>query len=274
MRGLSIRQPLLKVVRIIFVSDKFYFDGIHSDEKNICLASMDSGVINDYGINYNEDVVLNKSSKVSSYYSKGEEKIEDIILQMYYVGENLELLVWEDDVIQDVMDWLISDDFKQFVSEDNLELTYYFKTIKIIKKFTFEKKGYLEVTFRPFSNLAYKTFSKTFTVDTSKDLYFYNYSNVIDDYSPIIEIENLGNESNVISIANVTSQGEAFTITGLSNGEKVIVDNLIGTVVNSNGVNEISKCNRKWLRMNKDSSLIRFEGNAKITFKAQYPVRT
>lgn len=260
---------------IIFISDKFYLNGIHSDEKSICLAMMDSNIINDYGLVYSEDIMLTKNSRVSSYYVTGEEEIEDIVLEMYYVDDYERLLVWEDDKLQDIMSWLVTDTFVPFISEDNLELTYYFKTKKIVKKFTPDKRGYLEVTFKPFSSFAYKNFTKSFIVNSEpKNIYFYNYSNVEKDYSPIFEIENLGDESTVISIRNSNNTlDESLTITGLSVNQKVTIDNLTGTVTGSDGSNLISKCNRKWFKMNETGTMIEFKGSSRIEFKAQFPVR-
>lgn len=258
----------------MFVSDKFYFDNIHCEEKNVCMLSMDGDIINNYGLNYNEEVVVIKNDNTSYYYSKGKESEEDFKIQLYYVDNNYIPLEWNDDKVKDVIEWLVTDNFKPFVSEDNLEIAYYVKATKISKMFTYDKKGYLEVVFKPFSSFGYKEFTKSITsTDIAKTEYIYNYSNVERDYRPILEITNDGTTSTVISIKNTTSNDDAFTITGLDAGQKVYVDCLIGTVLDDSGNNLISKCNRKFLKMSDGGTNIEFSGSASIVFKAQFPVR-
>lgn len=235
---------------------------------------MDSDFFSGYGLSYNEEITLNKVSKVTSFYEKKEGSVEDVVLQLYRTDGVGNPIPWEDYNIQDIMDWLVTDDFSPFISEDNLDKVYYFKCKSIKPIFTkSNKNGYLEVTFQPFSQYSYRQFFRKFAVETHKELSFYNYSNVDDNYAPIIEIENVGDEGNVISIRNLTTNKDALVINGLKNGEKIIIDNLIGSVLDLNGNNLISKCNRKWFKMTKNNNLIRFEGKAKISIKAQYPMR-
>lgn len=258
---------------IIFISDKFYLNNIHSDEKCVVLASTEDSIISEYGIAYNENITLEKGNNYTSYYNVDNGEIETKILQFYLVDEFYNPMIWEENRIKDIVDWIVTDDFVPFISEDNLEKVYFFKCKSIKKMFNWRKQGYLEVEFQPVSQYSYRTFNIRILVIDKKELPFYNYSNVVDFYKPIIEIENLGNENNVITIKNTTTGDEEFSITGLKNMEKVIIDNQIGYVVNSNDVNLISKCNRKWVRLSKNTSNLEFKGNCNITIKAQFPIR-
>lgn len=258
----------------MFVSDNFYLDNIYCTDKSICMLSMDGDVINNYGLNYSEEVVVIKNNTTSYYYSKGKENEEDLTIQLYYVDNNYIPLEWDDEKIKDIMDWVVSDNFIPFVSEDNLEITYYVKAMKVSKMFTYDRRGYLEVVFKPFSSFGYKEFVRTITsTATPKIESIYNYSNVEAEYRPILEITNSGTTSTIISIRNKTTDDEAFTITGLNTGQKVYIDCLLGSVQDDIGNNLISKCNRKFLKMSNGATNIEFSGSASIVFKAQFPIR-
>lgn len=183
------------------------------------------------------------------------------------------MLIWDDEKLKDTFNWLVSDDFLPFVSEDNLNLTYYLKATKIVKKFNYQQKGYLEVTFQPFSSFAYMEFKKPLTIQDERNVYFYNYSNVEHDYAPIIELKNLGDESTILSMLNTNRKDEAFEITGLKKDQTVIVDMLTGVVQDIlTKENLMSKCNLKFLKMSEGGCNIKFNGMCQVVFKAQFPI--
>ena len=60
---------------MIFYSDKFYYNGIHSQDYNICLVSEETGVLNEYGISHNDsenedEITLVFDRKDSKEYTK------------------------------------------------------------------------------------------------------------------------------------------------------------------------------------------------------------
>lgn len=260
----------------IFYSGNFYLNNIYSKDKQICIATTESNILNEYGIVYSEDVTLLKNSDTSSSYYKNEDsETEDIVLQLWYVNENNEPLIWDDEKLKDTYGWLISDDgFIPFISEDDMNLTYYFKVTKISKFFNFQMKGYLEVTFRPYSEYAYHEYVKPFIVNELRNHYMFNYSNIEHNYAPIFELQNLGDEQTINSIKNLTSNNDAFEIVGLKKNQTVIIDMLTGEIQDvETGENLFSKCNKKWFRMSEQGCNVEFKGNMQIVFKAQFPVR-
>ena len=269
--------PLLfynKGVIIIFYSGNFYLNKIYSKDKSICLATISNDeILNEYGIQYSEEVTLLKGLTTTSYYTNEIKDVDNIVLELYYTDENNKLLVWDEEKLKDTLEWLTSEHFIPFVSEDNLNLTYYVKAIRIVKKFNYQKKGYLEVTFKPFSNYAYKEFIKPLYIKDEKVVNIYNYSNVEYKYKPILEIENLGDENTIISFENLKTHSEPFEITGLKKNQKIVIDMLMGIVQDiDSGENLIHKCNRKWIEMTKGGCEFKFTGNSKIIFKAQFPI--
>ena len=255
----------------MFISDKFIFNGIHSDEMSVALVTFDSEIFNKYGLEFNQEISLSKGGRDMSHFIEGNVDIKEIELNIALIDDEDSPLVWDDDTLIDVTNWLITDSFVEFISEDNIDLIYYFKTTKIVKNFTHDKKGYLQVTFQPFSNSAYKKFIKKYTFNNPGSFTVNNISYLREMYKPIIEIKNLGDKSNVISIENETLKNEPFVIQDLDNNELVKIDGLLGTVYNENNDNLLMKCNRKWLQLTRGKNKINVSGDVEICIKCQFP---
>ena len=256
----------------MFISDKFIFNGVHSDEMGVALITFNSNVVNKYGLNFNSRVSLNKGGKDMSHFIQAEDEIEEIELNIALVDSKYMPVAWDDETIMHVTGWLTTDSFVEFISEDNIDLTYYFKTTKIVKHFNHNKEGYLQVTLQPFSNCAYIKYSKKYTFDNPNSFTIKNVSNLNEMYKPILQIKNLGDTSNIITIENTTVEGEPFVIEGLDFNEVVQVDSLLGTVYNDKNENLLMKCNRKWLKLAKYENVINVSGNVEIDIKCQFPV--
>lgn len=257
----------------MFFSDKFTFNGIHCDEKYVSLITMESDIINKFGLDFQENLEVSKGKRSNSMFSKGENEPQEVVLQIALHDEKYIPLAWEDDVLIDIMDWIVQDNFCPFVSEDNEDLTYYFKATNITKHFTYDKLGYLEVTFQSFSDYAYKQLSRKINVNGETSITIVNETNVENFIFPIVEVSNLGDELNIIAIDNISVDKEEFIMYNLEEDEKVVVDNLMGTITNQYNENCIMKCNRKWLQLKKGKNILNISGKANIIIKCQIPIR-
>lgn len=256
----------------MFISSKFIFNGIHCDDMNVNLISFDSEIFNKYGFDYSEEITMVKNKRFSSYYLEEQSEADDITLCMVLSDIDNNAMTWDKTTLDSVLDWLIRDDFCSFVSEDDLDLVYYLKVIKVSKYFTYDMKGYIEVTFKPYSNYAYKRVNKTITTDIETDFKFLNRSNVDYKYNPILSIKNLGDTSNVITIKNLNNNTE-FTIKNLEANELVTVDCLMGTVFNENGENRLANCNREWITLTKGNNSFKILGKSEVKIDCQFPIR-
>lgn len=54
--------------------------------------------------------------------------------------------------------------------------------------------------------------------------------------------------------------------------EPVSVDNKMLTVLNANGENRLSYCNRKWIKLLPGSNNLKLYGYGKVKIKAEFPV--
>ena len=255
----------------MFISDKFYLDGVHSDEIGVSLITLDTDVINDYGISFSKNVEVDALSSNAHVFYEGGDDLEDIVLYMCPASEGD--LTWDNELIEDVYRYLLQDKFMSFISEDDLDLIYYIKPTKITKKFSASMEGYLEVTFKLLSNCAYKRDLKKGLVQPEKRFTIKNISNTFDKfYMPIIEIENLDINKGTIIIENLTLGCEPMLISGLKVGEKIIIDNAMCTVVGINNENKLKCCNRKWIKLCKSDNLIRVSGHCNIVIKSEFPL--
>ncbi|WP_107612346.1 phage tail domain-containing protein [Clostridioides difficile] len=261
----------------MFISEKFILNKRTSDSMGaILITESNNDIFNDYGFMYSETIEKVKSYNDNPSFFKGEKDTSEIVLKICLVDVNYVPKKWSDYDIEEICAWIKTDDFVEFISEDNVELIYYVKATKIAKKFTDNLEGYLEVTFQPFTNFAYKSDVKTITIkeNIERKIIINNKSNVEENYMPIVELTNLGDESTVNIIKNISIENEQFEITGIEKNEKVIIDNLYCTVIDSKGKNRFEKCNRHWLRLKKGENELKIEGNCKLTIKSKYPILT
>ncbi len=251
----------------MFVNENFTFNGVRSDTLGVSIATLnDTNMFHDMGIEYVSNISV--ESDMTDYNPLFTESFEspseiELMLLMYNPKTMMPMSVKEID-LEDIYDWLITEDFAPFISDDDMDLIYYFKVTKIQKHLTYDGTGVLKVTFLPYSKYCYKREEFSRDVNGNSTIGITNPCRM--DYMPIIEVTNLGNASTVNQINNMT-------ITGLANNEKIIIDNLTKVVQSTTGVNKFSCCNRKWINLKKKSeTMLTLKGNMRIKVICEYPV--
>ena len=246
-----------------FISENFSFNNISNKDIGVDLVTFDDEFFKEVGLTYSEEISLDGSFSSNPYYSKNEEDTEDIVLNLLRVDEYGNKKQWDRESIIEVMDWIITDTFKPFVSEDDLDVFYYFKAKRVIKKFTPDMYGYLEVTFKPYTNYAYYSV----VANGNSTIYINNVSNVDKPYKPIIRVSNITQD---ITIKNESiGDSEAFKLTEATND--IIIDCALCTVKDINGNNLFSKCNRKWISLIKGENRISVIGGNATIF-CEFPI--
>ena len=235
---------------MIFYSDKFYYDGLYSQDLEVLLVSESSEVLNEYGISY----------------MNGEEK--EITLSFCYVDSTEQPLPWNSEKLESVLGWLITDEYKEFISEDNDEVTYFLKGVGYTKRFTADMRGLIDVTFKALSCYGYRNYIKEIKNPTG-EFVLTNSSNINKTCKPVIELNNISSET--IQITNLTTNRTPF-IVNTNSSKSIIIDNETGVVINDNNENLIMDCNRKWIELGKGDNTISVEGNCDIVFKVHCPV--
>lgn len=236
---------------MIFYSSEFTFDEIHSSEYNIYLVSEEDGILNEYGISFSLD------------------EESEIVLSFCYATEKGEALEWDEDILTTVSQWFITDGYKPFVSEDNEDVTYFFKGVGLSKRFTKDFRGVIDITFKILSNYGYKKYIKIIT-NTQNEFSVFNGSSISIPYKPVIEIKNILSET--IEIQNLAFGEQSLILKELTTGKDIYIDNKMGVIIDTDGNNLIMKSNRKWIELKKGVNKFRVDGECTLIFKAYYPV--
>lgn len=248
----------------MFINPYFKFDNIYSKDINIGIATFDNSLFSEIGMNY-KNSISKENNTTTPIWTEGDDSPDTISLNLVlYDKESMRPIKWTNELISYVYNWLITDDFKQFISDDNIDLVYYMKAVAIKKQISIGSlEGYLEVEFQPFSKYVYMRIEEVIITNTSSAITLNNPSKY--SYRPVLEITNLGDITTINKINNLE-------LSNLNTNEKVIVDNLMLTVLDTNGNNKMSNCNRKWFELISGDNEITVEGNCEVKILCEIPL--
>lgn len=256
----------------MFYSPYFTFNGIHCLDKGVRIVSFDSDILNEFGLNYKEELVVGESSKNHFYYRK--KVIPDpITLSIVAVDKNEQPVKWDFKKINDITKWLLTPYFCEFTSEDTPELLYYFKCIEIKKKITHERLGVLEVTFQPETSYGLtSTLHFAHICHGSLDVKIDNVSNIGENYFPKIEIIQHGKSNEEVIIENKDVSKIPLIVKNLKYGEKVTIDNYLKIIESSEGINRLNDINRSWIELKYGVNRFVVTGECQINIVCQFPM--
>ena len=233
---------------MIFSSNNFTFNNIYSKDMNIHIVSEDSDVLNEYGVPFDIDSEEN-----------------EITISFCYADNNTPLK-WDYDTTVDFLGWVITDDYYEFISEDNEGIIYYLKGIGYTKRFANDMTGIIDVTFRMLSPYGYKHYIRQISKN-EKNFNVYNYSNVDNAYKPVITLSEISSDS----ITNTTTNVE-LTINNLTSSDKIYIDNMMGTITDSKNRNRLNDSNRNWITLQMGLNKISVNGTCVVKVESYYPV--
>lgn len=258
----------------MFYSENFIFDGKKSSEYGVILVSSENSVLNEYGTSFESNLISDKSlTSIEEVVFDEEITTNTMELRIALVDENHLPIPWTVKKRNEILGWLVQDNFKAFSTEDEPEVLYYLKCVGVKKEFAYDLTGMLVLTMKPISPYAYTpiVIEKHKTVKGEIEFIINNPSNISKKYYPEIEITSLG-EGEHIQIFNTVLGGTPFSITNLKDREVVVIDGLLKTVFNQNGESKLTDCNREWLKLIRGQNLIKIKGNCEISIKCQYPI--
>ena len=244
----------------MFYSDKFTFAGIPNDEMEVSLVSMDVDILNEYGINFSQDISKVGTSN-NPIYSISDTDTDTIQISLCYEINN-EAMPWTIQKRAEIISWMVQDEFMPFVSEDDPDIIYYFKCVGYTKEFNLRNKGVITFEMKPYSPYAYVSRNTRVVVSGNYNLNLTNISNVDNLFSPIFKITTKRQET--IEIGTLTINVE--------NGDVIVVDNGMNTITNSNEKSMISNSNRKWVRLTRGNNQLVMKGNFDIEIDCLFPI--
>lgn len=257
----------------MFYSPNFSFDNIDNDMMDIVLVTtINDDILNNIGTTYIESIKSQNTTTDNPYYLLESKETETLLLEFAYVDlRDNSPLVWDEDKIDEVVNWLYKDSFKPFVSQDNDEITYYLKATKIYKRFNNEMKGMLEVEFQPYTAYGYKNFIKRIICEDEIESKINNESTTSEEYyEPVIEV--IAKSDGDIEIQNLSIiEDKPLIISNMKTNEKIIIDNFTYTVQNELGENKFLSVNRNWIRLKKKKNILKIKGNCEVLIKCNFP---
>jgi hypothetical protein len=182
----------------VFVEKHFTYNGVYTKDINLMICHFDDDKFHKMRVDYVSDVnIENNVNDYTPFYSEKFSTPDDITLNLImYNPDTMKALKPYEYDMEELHDFLIGDGgFNEFISDDDKEVIYYFKPIKISKMLTFDGTGYLEVVFKPYSKYCYRR--KEYTVGKG-NITISNPSRKV--YKPIIELTNNGHTSTVNKI--------------------------------------------------------------------------
>lgn len=239
----------------------------------VILVSTNSGVLNEWGVKYQEGFSAYISKSNIFYYGENL-NVEPITLQFALIDKNGFPAVWTLEKRKEIIDWLVTKDFCPFVSEDDTSVVHYFKCTEYKKVFTHEGKGILEVVMQPESQYAYTpVIQHYYKVDGECEFDINNIGNVEEKYYPKIEIIQLSDTYEDVVVENKSIYKEGFTICNLNQFERVVSDHLLKSVSSNMESFRLKDTNRKWLYLRRGINNISVRGNCEIKIITQYPLK-
>lgn len=236
---------------MVFYSNNFTFNNVYSMGTNIHLVSEDSGVLNNYGIPFN----INNDTN-------------EITLSFCHANDDTPLEWTYDDTV-DFLGWMITDDYCEFISDDNEDIIYFLKGVSYQKRFTNNMVGIIDVTFKVLTPYGYKHYIREIS-KSEKTFEIYNYSNIDNAYKPVITLSNIS--SNSVTLTNNTTKKEPFHIENLTNSDVIYIDNVMGTITDAQNNNRLTNSNRAWIELCKGSNMFSIDGKCDIKIEAYYPM--
>lgn len=259
-----------------FWSGGFYFDGIHSDNYNVCIVDFNSSdILKEYGVNYSLDLEKEISANNMPFYKKSDRNSNEVVLELARTDNR----PWTINDLVLLNNWLFKDEFKQFQSMDltdsNIKLVYYLKAIGINKKISKDMYGIISVTFQSYEPYGYIIPSSNPIINGGTSGIINNYSNIGENYKPKIRIMSNGGTS--VKIKNTSiSNDKCLQLDNLKNGDIITVDNLMGTIQDANKINRfelLNLDNLKFIELLHGGNKIIVEGNnIKTEWLCEFPI--
>jgi predicted phage tail component-like protein len=251
------------------ISYKFTFDDTTSESMGVYLVRMSSGM---FPISYvaGKEILEEYPSRASSpYFFRTKKSPYTMTLTFSTLSNDMDATK-----LKDIASWLIQDEYKAFVSDDNPDKIFYLMATNQIDFYTNgNNEGYFDITFRcqfPYALTSAST--PTYEITSSGTITIENDSNTSTYYYPEIEITTCS--TGIVSLVNTSDNNRTTSFTSLSNGLDIYMNGDKKQLITSDGSYIYDKFNKIWLRLVQGTNVINVTGNVIIEFRTQFPVFT
>lgn len=257
----------------MFISTDFTYDGISNEDMGVILISSSSGLKEKaFGIQRNTIKEKAKGRKRPYFYGFEEEVIK-FQIEIMKADET----AWTFQERKDICTWLFKNDYKDFISEDNVEVLY--KCVAVgTPKFIVSRAGigYAQIEFECDSPYCYSALSvQEFDLSSITEpttIQIQNLSNVDDYYMPELEFTLAGAETS-FKLVNIQDGGRVFEFTGLDEGETVYINNERKQIISDSGNYRYDKLSEKsFFSLVYGVNNIVCYNKCNLTIRSQFPI--
>lgn len=209
-------------------------------------------------------------TKLHNYINKIEYEPIEFKLQIIPIKEKQ----WTIEMFSTVCEWLIRDEYKPFISEDDPSKILYAISTGSTSWKGVMLYGVMEIDF--ITN-AYHAWTypriESVSVQGSKTINIKNLKNVGDRlYSPAIEIEKTGGNGD-ITITNLSNNNKETKLTNINDKETFTMDNDYHIFKSDTPTNYYGEhFNKQWLYLIEGNNKLKIDGNCNLEFKLQFPI--
>lgn len=184
---------------------------------------------------------------------------------------------WNDEMIEQIIQWLIVDDYKELFFEGNIDRVFYaipVTNMEVVHNGL--KQGYVTIVFRCDSAYSYSHRKTTtwYDMSTSNRKREFTIKN-LGHYSTFPEIEIVKINNGNIMIQNTTNANQTAEIKNLKDRERIVIDCMNEELeTNLENTYRFDDFNDEYIELIRGDNNIKVTGNCFIRFKYQYVYNT
>lgn len=250
-------------------SSEFSFNGIQSYDKGFMNIRMGSKTAK-------RPIVGSRKPNVSNYSNKGVyflQSVEKEPIEFELLIAPTEDKKWTRELYNEVVSWLVHDEFKEFYSGDDPHKMYYAICKDYLSWEGLNDYGAIPFSFTTNANHAW-TIPERMVVKNSgtKFIDIENKSVFNTNFYPLIAIKKNTSKGNV-SITNYTNNKFALELKNISENEIIVIDNEYRIIYAKDNPRNVygQSFNKNWFYLVKGNNHIEIKGDCEVIFDLQFP---
>lgn len=250
-------------------SSEFSFNGIQSYDKGFMNIRMGSELAK-------RPIVGARKSNMSNYSNKGIyfiQSVEKDPIEFELLIAPTEGTKWTRELYNELVSWLVHDEFKEFYSGDDPYKIYYAICKDYLTWEGLNDYGAIPFSFITNANHAW-TIPERIKLNNqgTKFIDIKNESVLNADFYPIITIKKTNSKGN-IKLTNYTNNKFALELKDISVNEIIVIDNEYRIIYAKDNPRNVygESFNKNWFYLVKGNNNIEIQGDCEITFDLQFP---
>ncbi|MBU5669662.1 phage tail family protein [Peptoniphilus sp. MSJ-1] len=251
-------------------SSEFSFNGIQSYDKGFMNIRMGSEVAK-------RPLVGTRKINTSNYSNKGIHFIQGVEkepIEFDLLIAPTEDKIWTRDLYNELISWLVCDEYKEFYSGYDPHKVYYAVCKDYVSWEGLNDYGSIPFSFVTNANHAWTVPERIrHKISGSKTINILNRSVFSDRYCyPRMSIEKTNGSGNVV-IENLSDGGYKFELKNLTTNEVIFVDNEYRIIYSIDSPRNVygTSFNKKWLYLTHGMNKIKITGDCEIIIDVQFP---